>query len=324
MIKRIAAVSILLLGVAWAAVSAPIDMHLDLAAGDTFVMHTETEQTIKEEVYGFKISFRQWIKTEYAYRVVTAAPDDTYELEVTINNMEVKIDSLDGDIGVERLGGMSALMEESFSAILEKQLPGETFFIQITDKGVIEEIEGLEGVVDRLMRVFETETAGTAPAREDLEGFMGDEFFTNAWRFMFSYIAPNPVSAGQTWEAVFTRSVQFPVTISAVYTLTNITDEALFIESEGVISSSDKLHDSASGRFQIEYSFSGKQGGSLLVDPETNWLTSMEMEQSIRGELLLFSKAEVKAGEDGTIELPSETVPAGKIPMEIETRVKVY
>ena len=324
MIKRTVVLSIMLLAVAWAAVAAPVDMRLDLATGDTFIMHTETEQIINEEVYGFKISFRQWIKTQYSYRVAAVGPDDTYELEVTFRNMEIQIDSLDGDIGVERLGGMRALMEESFSAILENQLPGETFFIQITDKGAIEEIRGLDGVVDRLMNVFETETAGAAPAREDLEGFMGDEFFTNSWRFMFSYIAPNPVAVGETWEVVFTRSVQFPVTISALYTLTEITEEALFIESKGVISSSDKLHESEGGRFQIEYNINGKQEGTLLIDPKTNWLTSMEMEQSIQGKLLLFSKAEVQAGEDGTIELPSETVPAGKIPMEIESTVKVY
>jgi hypothetical protein len=214
------------------------------------------------------------------------------KLEAVIPKLKVDIKSgMIGNITLDSDGDESNPFNKVMKAIV-----GTPVTIYISNLGVIEKVEGVEKIKEKIAALqLDAATAGAAAQVVDQ--------FTAAANFQLYFVQypAASVDAGTTWKSVYAAPVNFPNHIEVTSTLTKIESKIVNVDSEGPITTEKDKQFTASG-FKATTDIGGRMAVKSKSNLDTGWANEIKSISELKGNIKLLAGGQIP--ED--MEIPTE------------------
>jgi len=261
-------------------------LQLNFKEGKHYGLLMTTDQKISQEIQGQKMELDQTMKIGLDFNVVRVLDNGDAEIEVTykrtgyrfynpmIGTFEYDSDNPPAKIPPPALG---------FAALI-----GKGFTIVISPKGEVRELRGLDQMLAQVVNDLDLPPQA-ASAREQIVAALKKQFGDDATKEMlgqtFNIFPPDSIPIGGTWRKRIEMRSVYPMVIDARYTLQSIKENEAHISLSAEIGSNPKTSPLTFGGMTMEYQFSGKMEGELVLDLESGLTKSGRTNQVFSGEM---------------------------------------
>ncbi len=189
---------------------------------------------------------------------------------------EIEYDSAKGDSPVP-------LEAQGFAALL-----GEGFALQITPKGEVEQVKGLDK-----MRSNIQEKLPEGPMRESsmkaLGLYLNEESIKEQTKSSMAIYPDSPVGIGDSWSKTFALSHGLAIIAENTWTLKNRENGVATIEAVSTIKPNPQAEPMEMGPTKISHEFSGKQQGLIKMQESTGQVLHSKIEQQLSGQMKMVA-----------------------------------
>jgi hypothetical protein len=155
--------------------------------------------------------------------------------------------------------------------------------MKLSPQGELLALDGYQEIMNKwqseVKRQQEEENLTTGAG---IENFFDQKFMKQLLENTFTYITQEKVELGASWQSNFRLTDPFSTTITNNYKLENVTAQEKVISLESPIKIRDLTLPHQTGQ-QVAYNLSGQQEGELIVDKQTNWIQSGELNFRAKG-----------------------------------------
>ena len=247
-----------------------IRLEMKPEVGSEYKLVNRLEQDISTSVMGMSQDMKQ--KMEFYFRQVVTDVNDKGEstLAVTYERIVYQMDGVMDmafNYDSDHPDSVGSPIDQAFAP-----LKGATFTM-ITDKyGKIVDLQGLDTILNKM--------SGDGAASQVFDA-------ENLKKTMQGMLAVYPdvlVGEGDTWGATTDLSGQYPMSLETTYKVEKIEKDAVFLNVDGSIASSEGADLGGMGTLEIE----GNQAGTLEIARETGMVISANFTQDIEGEMKIM------------------------------------
>jgi hypothetical protein len=281
----------------------PIVLKLTPVAGETQKLKATVEQKVTQTINGNPQSLTQSIGLGYTFATQAVAEDGVATVKVTYDTVSFKQVSPLGNVEYDSTNPPAQInpLAKGFAA-----LAGQTFTMKVTSLGKITEIQGLDAMIDGIMKKLDIpEGPSKATIEKSIRVQFGEDALRDNMESLLRIYPDKPVSVGDTWATKISLSKGFPMVLDNTFMLK---DAAADVATVGLTSKLATNPDTAPidmGNRKLTYNLTGEQSGTIKVDRKSGWVKSAEMTQKVAGDMT----ADAGAGR------------INKTPMSIETKV---
>jgi hypothetical protein len=200
---------------------------------------------------------------------------------------EILYDSSQKDLSVHPMAqGFAALLGESFSA-------------NLTPKGQVEAVKGLEQMRSNILgRLPE------GPMREymvkSLEQFLSEEAIKEFTESSMAVYPDEPVGVGDSWNKTLVLTLGVPMIVENEWTLKQRKDGVGFIDVQSTIKPNLEAKPMEMGSMKMSYEISGEQQGVIEIKESTGQMIRSKLTQQLSGQM----KMKVDGEEPTEMTLP--------------------
>ncbi len=273
-----------------------VDMKLNLEKGKKYTQKTEVANVTKQTMMG------------QVMEINTTASSTTY-MELAEDNG--KTDTYNiwyGNVGMSMTGMGQSQTFTSDTASLEtvdpmsKVLAGLTdkkFDAKITEKGMVEEVMGLEEMVKEAT----AEMAGGPAMAEQVASSFGDDGLAKNLEMTTDIFPEKSVKVGDSWTKEQFTSTGLPIISKTTYTLKSVEGGTAVVEVKATLET-DPANASTSmqGMDATQY-YEGERSGTLNVEVASGWVTSGTLKDDIVGSITLAPNPQIPDGMTVPIEM---------------------
>jgi hypothetical protein len=258
------------------------NLKLNLEQGADYRLKTEAIQQIQQDFFGNKMTIKQKFISKNNYRVREIDQQNNYLLAVNYDDLEFKLIKLGGNFG----GIEESLFKRKFNKTIKQaaaSIENEEFTMKLSPQGELLALDGYQEIMNKwqseVKRQQEEENLTTGAG---IENFFDQKFMKQLLENTFTYITQEKVELGASWQSNFRLTDPFSTTITNNYKLENVTAQEKVISLESPIKIRDLTLPHQTGQ-QVAYNLSGQQEGELIVDKQTNWIQSGELNFRAKG-----------------------------------------
>jgi hypothetical protein len=307
-VRWLGCLSLLVLVVVAGSVSAadqPIELKLSPAKGQVQKLQATLTQKVTQTISGTEQALSQTIALGYTFATQDVAADGTATVKVTYDTVSFKQTSQVGNIEYDSANppppGQIHPMARGFAA-----LAGQSFTMKVTPTGKITEIQGLDQMVDAILKKLDIAEGPAKPiAEKAIRHDFGEEALKDNMEGLLAIYPDKPVSLGDSWTKKLSVSKGFPMLMENNFTLKEATPSAATLAVKSKLSTNPDAPPIDMRNQKITYTLTGEQTGTMVVDRGSGWVKSADMTQKVTGEMVTDAGA-------GRI---------AKTPMTVETRV---
>lgn len=275
----------LLLAPAAACRSEPVLLRLALEPGSARDVAMVVEQTARQDWGGGETRTTQHLRVVWRQEVLEVADDGTAVVGLTWESARLALDG--PELG--HLEYDSDRRDEGvppFALGLDAML-GERMRLTITPTGEIVSTD-VERLIDRVLARLALPPGERSDAiRGGLRHRFGDDAVREMLQATVSIYPDGPVVVGDRWRRDLTVTRGYPHTQRNTYELTGVSDELLTVRVRSKLESLPDARLPGSGPVTTAVDVRGTQTGVLRLDRATGMVLVAELQQRLRGDVVL-------------------------------------
>jgi hypothetical protein len=178
-------------------------------------------------------------------------------------------------------------------------LADKKFKALISEKGLVQEVNGLDEMVDKATEGL----PGGEAILEMVKNSIGIDGFTKNLEMTTDIFPEGKVKVGDSWSKEQFVSVGLPIISKSTYTLKSINDGVAIIDVSATFSTDPNNATTNLQGLEATQFFEGTRSGSLMVDAATGWINSGELKDNIAGSMTIAPGPQVPDGMTVPIEV---------------------
>jgi hypothetical protein len=263
MIKRFALIVALMFMVQAANAEDKVSLSLKLEKGDSYISTIDMTQTNKQTINGEEQVLTQQMLMSYAYNVTSKNKAGEMDIKLTYKHVKVSQD-YGHQVTAYDSEKPPDFLDPSMKGLAS--LPGTELFVKLDSRGKVIEIEGINGMLDKMIAAMEIPNSANKDAiLADLRKQFGDDAIRQTIEQITWFYPEKPVAIGESWIAYNDLKAVFPMTTSSTYTLKSSQNGQAQIDLVSDIKS-DTTQPISMGQLEMKYDIAGSQDGSMNVD----------------------------------------------------------
>jgi len=260
-------------------------LELRLRAGDTYKMRMTIDQKISQTIGGRTIDMNQTMGMGFACAVQQVDGQGNATLKVTYDSIVFK---QDGPIGKTEYDSAKPPATVPAAAKGLAALLGQGFTITVTPAGHVTKVEGVEAVVERMLKQLDLpEGPSKVALQKKFKSEFGDQAMKGMMEQMMAIYPDKPVAVGDSWQQKVVASGGFPIILRNTWTLKSRKGGVALLEVKSKIESNPDAKPMDMGVMSIKYQLSGDQEGTTELDEATGWTLRGKLVQKLAGKLQL-------------------------------------
>jgi len=262
-----------------------LDLRLTFAPGQKWYVEMTNDSTILRTMQGQEVKTSQTNIEGKIIEVETVNSDGTAWVHVTHERVAVDGESYD------MVNGKKVQMKFDSAAAQDKPAQNEVkaltailglnFKALLTDKGRVQEIQGLDQLYEGMMDHLDLPPG--FPKEEylpQLKQMYGDSFFIQSIEDVLAHYPEAPVKVGDTWS--FDKEVMQDILVVEKYnyTLQSRKDDVAVIESASEISTTPQTMMGYMTQ-KMKTEITGAQQSTIEIDETTGWIKTISTREDI-------------------------------------------
>lgn len=273
-----------------------VDMKLNLEKGKKYTQKTEVVNATKQTMMG------------QVMEINTTASSITH-MELTEDMGKTDMYKIwYGDVGMSMTGmGQTQTFTSDTSNLdtvdpMSKVLAGLTgkkFDAKITEKGMVEEVMGLEEMVKNATAAM----PGGPQMAEQISGSFGDDGLAKNLELTTDIFPEKSVKVGDSWTKEQFTSTGLPIISKTTYTLKSVENGIAILDVVAQLETDPANASTQVQGMEATQYYEGERTGILDVEVATGWVTSGALQDDIVGSITIAPGAQVPDGMTIPIEM---------------------
>lgn len=273
-----------------------VDMKLNLEKGKTYTQKTEVSNITKQTMMG------------QTMEINTSASSVTYVQPADGKDLKNMYQIWYGNVGMSMTGMGQSQTFSSDTASLESvdpmskvlaSLTDKKFDARITEKGMVEEVMGLEEMVTKATADM---PGGPAMAGQISSSF-GDDGLAKNIELTTDIFPQKAVKVGASWSKEQFTSTGLPIIANTTYTLESLDGGIAVVTVKSVLTTDPNNASTQMQGMEATQYYEGERSGTLNVEVATGWVTSGMLKDDIVGSITLAPNAQIPDGMTVPIEM---------------------
>jgi len=239
--------------------SSELDLHLNLAAGDSYLYSVSVDQKMVQEIIGEQLEMNQKLNTDYKY-TVESNDGESIKIKASCERMQLTVDYPGDQIEYDsELKGS----DSRFSGL--DNLIGKPFYLFLDNKGNIYKTEGFK------------ELGAGLKANEVVKQIFTDSALINSLNM--DIYPDSPVSIGTSWNKIAhidLMNVKLQNNLS--YTLEGTSEDIAWVNVNGDITG---MADNSDFKMDLK----GSQTGTIETDLKSGLISSGNIQTEIEANI---------------------------------------
>jgi len=249
------------------------DFRLRLEKGQSFILHTSTDQSTSQEIAGKEETITQSIISRDLIEVKEKV-ESNYWVDVTRKFCSYETSSVFGTFSYNSEKDGDSVPDP---AIGYAMLVGCTFHLKMNDKGEILEIIDLSESIATISRNLKNMDLDIEDALIDqIKGTMTKETIQEGFAPLGRFFPPKKIGIGESWNKQLAIFEGFPVKVDTEYLLQRVEELQAHI---GIKSSFKEDEHAQHGDMAMFEDFKGKQEGNARINLESGLIYDSTIEQ---------------------------------------------
>lgn len=273
-----------------------VDMKLNLEKGKEYTQKTEVENTTKQTISG------------QVMEINTSATATTF-IEMTEDNGKTDTYKFRyGNVGMSSSAMGQTQAFSSDTASLETvdpmsrvfaRLTNKEFSAKITEKGMVEEVMGLE----ELVKGATAEMPGGQAMIDQVSGSFGDDGFAKNLELTTDIFPAKAVKVGDSWTKEQFTSTGLPIIATSIYTLKSVNGGTAVIDVVAKLATDPSNSSTQMQGMDATQYYEGERTGTLNVEVASGWVTSGTLQDDVVGSISFTPNAQMPDGMTVPIEM---------------------
>lgn len=241
-----------------------VPLRLNLEKGATYEMTMNMTNNIDQEMMGQKMKIDQKTEMGFFFQVLDVLPNKNFKVEYFMSKMKLNMNINGQDVSFDSEStDDSNPMNKSL-----KNLVNIKIRMELTPKGTIENIEGLDQYVNQL--------AGNQQMAQSMQMFMNDKNFGSFMGQTFSYFPEEEIEKGSRWVSTFSLPALMNMETKMNYEATSISKEHILLNVNSDINMDMPIEQNG---IKVEMKMTGTQNGTMTINPVDGWLRESDLNQ---------------------------------------------
>lgn len=261
-----------------------VSIKLNLQQGETYGLKTTMTQTIHQTIESESQVITQTYKIGYSVNIAKVEPNGNIVARAQFSSVAMKMNAPGlGEIAYDSASTTTSTSPETqaIGAVFGAMV-GKGFSMTITPTGAVQNVTGLEELVNSILDSLGLSAEEYASSKQTLEQQFSAQAQQDAWSNSLDYLPSGPVSVGQSWKKQASLAQGFPILLDTSYRLKDLKGGIATIDVSSTIQSATDAGMDLQG-LGISYQLSGTQVGTIQVRLDTGWIAKASMQQSISG-----------------------------------------
>lgn len=266
---------------------------LNLEVGTTYNHSYAMSADIDQKIMGMDQEIGTTISGDMTFTVKEATKSG-YNIEAAYTSLGMDLTS--------QFMEMSAYSDDEDPDMFGKVMKGmmnQPFNVKMKRSGQIEEITGLENMMESAMGSFGLSEAEINQVTPQLEGSFGEDAFRGNIE-MITWIFPDKkkVSIGETWSNEIRLKSGMNALMKNTFTLVSANKEFYTIGVSSNIITDDQTSMNLPTAGDATIDMTGSMTGTFKVDAKSNWIKTAKLEQSMKGTVSVGASDQLPDGLD--------------------------
>ncbi len=258
---------------------------LNLKKGDTYHLNQKSVSKVNQIINGMPQD-TETVVVQHTEFLVTGMNGKNYLIDMKPVKMSTTQKSPMGNMVMDSDGDVTDPMN-----VMMKNMVDKVINIELTPQGEIVDFKS-NGYMSGMMEGVEL----PEQVREQLESQMADSFsdesLRDSYKYYFSIYPTTKVKVGDTWKSDYTVDVILPVETKMANTLSSIDAKEIVITSTAELSTNGEKTTSLMG-MDAKADLNGTMTTTYKLDGKTGWITSMDQQQNIKGDMTLLKSEQM-------------------------------
>lgn len=274
-----AAVSI----VALASLAEPVEIKPKFELGDSYQQRLVMDQNIEQTVMGNPMNISMAMEFDLTTTVEAKPADGVHTLRMKYDRVEAEVN---GPMGPGAWKSGDAVPQNpmlvGFAA-----MDGMELSYDLSEQGDVTNLEGTDALMEKALSGV---PEGMRPQmRAMFEGQFGEEQMASMIKAGHAMYPGKPVEVGDSWDQSMELGGMMPLVVEATYNLAESDGDSATTNMSGTLKTGDDAMMEVAPGMEAEMVMDGQQDGTVVFDLETGWVRSMNVEQTIKGELTMMN-----------------------------------
>ena len=271
----------LVIGVDLSIAAEKIELRLRLENNKSYGIQMSVKQNISQFIQGSQLDTSQTMTTGYVFEVQDVGEDGAVLVKVVYKSVSLKQEGPMGEVQYDSKNPPEVIhpAAKGIAAFL-----GESFFIKLSEKGRVIDLQGVDEMLSRVMdRIDVPEGAGRELMEKALKEQFGEAALEKTMENIFSFYPDEPVGIGDSWEKRFVIEKGFPVILDHTWTLKERRAGTAIIQINSEINPNLEAPPVSMGFMNVMYDVVGQQEGTIEMEESTGWMFKGKLNQEFSG-----------------------------------------
>lgn len=259
-------------------------LRLNLEKGTTYEMTMNMTNNIDQEMMGQKMKIDQKTEMGFFFQVVDVLPNKNFQIEYSMSKMKLNMNINGQDVSFDsESSDESNPMNKSLKDLVKIKIK-----MELTPKGIVENIEGLDQ--------FAKQLAGNQQMAQSMQMFMNEKNFGSFMGQTFSYFPEEEIEKGSRWISTFSLPALMAMETKMNYEVASISKENILLNVTSDVNLNMPIEQNG---MKIEMKMTGTQNGTMTINPTDGWLRESNLIQKFDIQMKMKNP---QSGED--MEIP--------------------
>lgn len=259
-----------------------VDLKLNLKKGDVYRMRQTQEQTVSQTAFGQTQDNSQTMIYDQKIEVVDVLADGNMKIKASTESIKVKLTNPQETVEFDSTNPTD---QENPEFAGYKAIANSEFLMTLDPKGNVVNVEGIEAMMDSVMKEYENLPAeAKGGLEESFKKMFSDENMKQMLGNVGAIYPDKSVSIGDTWSDEVSLDVAvMSMDLKNTYTLKEQKDGRAIIAVDSTISTKEPQVFNM-GAMQMKHTInSGTQSGTVEVDETSGWIMRSQIDQNMTG-----------------------------------------
>lgn len=282
---------------------APVAIGLNLEEDKTYRFSMATDQAMNVQSVQGLIKTNTKMGYEFSYKVNSVNDEGVAAITIKYENIFYETVTPQGSLSYDSKNPPAQMPPslKGYAAVL-----GSSFDIELSPQGKVTAVTGLDKIVEAILALgdFKSPEEKTMAERQVRSQFSVDIMSQNVENIFF-FFPGKDVSVGDSWVKENYVAAGVPRIMNYTWTLKSVENGLATISASATIKNDPKMSKQVQGEMIREIKAVGQQTGTIVVDLNTGWVQTVDMEQTYQSTVTVTGAPQSNQPQVQSVEMKS-------------------